>query len=422
MITRVAIIGAGAAGLSAARELLTRKTNFTFTVFEGTSQVGGTWYFTEEVGNDKFGNPLHTSMYKNLRTNLPKQAMAFPGFPFKDSLPCFLTHAMVQEYLEDFSAKYELDKYIRFNTRVEKVRLRNINRKDLWDVTSFDYSNNLQTTEEFDAVMVCNGHYFVPNEPEIENISNFTGDVMHSHNYRKPEDYSGQNVVLLGAKSSGTDIAVDLSKTASNVFMSHRGKRLESPLPGNVTEKPNVLRFEENSVIFEDGSKEKCDTFIFCTGYKYKFPFLDDTGIIKTDQRISPVHKHVVHIDHPSLSFIGLCYLICPFPNFHYQAAFAAGVLDGSVKLPPKQEMLRMEGEDLKDKLDRGMSEKHAHLLGPTQWDYNDSLADACGIERLPSLVAKAYEVARETKRVDLMGYKNNELRLNQDETSYVVS
>ena len=422
MITRVAIIGAGAAGLSAARELLTRKSNFSFTVFEGTSQVGGTWFFTDEVGLDKFGNPLHTSMYKNLRTNLPKQAMAFPDFPFKDNLPCFLTHDMVQEYLEDFSAQYKLDQYIKFNTRVEKVTLKNFEKKDIWDVTSFDYSKNLMTTEEFDAIMVCNGHYFVPNQPDIEGLCRFKGNVIHSHNYRKPETYSEQNVVLLGAKSSGTDIAVDLSKTALNVYMSHRGKRLASPLPANVIEKPTVLRFEEDSVVFEDGSTAKCDTFIFCTGYKYKFPFFDGTNIIKTDKRISPIHKHVVHIEHPSLSFIGLCYLICPFPNFHYQAAFAAGVLDGTVKLPSKEEMLKSEQEDLQEKLARGMNEKHAHLLGPDQWDYNDSLADACGIQRLPRLVAQAYEIARETKKDNLIGYKNNNLKLSEDGTSYVVS
>ena len=30
-------------------------------------------------------NLIHSSMYKNLRTNLPKEVMAFPDFPFDDS-------------------------------------------------------------------------------------------------------------------------------------------------------------------------------------------------------------------------------------------------------------------------------------------------------------------------------------------------
>ena len=48
--------------------------------------LGGTWVYTDEVGKDsRHGLPIHSSMYKNLRTNLPKEVMAFPDFPFDDA-------------------------------------------------------------------------------------------------------------------------------------------------------------------------------------------------------------------------------------------------------------------------------------------------------------------------------------------------
>ncbi len=84
MMLRVCVIGAGAAGLCAARHLLRRPDRFLVpTVYELSPHVGGTWVFVPETGSDRHGNPIHSSMYRDMKTNLPKEAMAFPDFPFK---------------------------------------------------------------------------------------------------------------------------------------------------------------------------------------------------------------------------------------------------------------------------------------------------------------------------------------------------
>jgi NADPH-dependent 2,4-dienoyl-CoA reductase/sulfur reductase-like enzyme len=67
MKQRVAVIGAGAAGLSAARQLIARPQDFECVVFEQADQVGGTWVYTDNTGSDEFGLPVHSSMYKSLR-------------------------------------------------------------------------------------------------------------------------------------------------------------------------------------------------------------------------------------------------------------------------------------------------------------------------------------------------------------------
>lgn len=67
-VKRVCVIGAGAAGLCAARHLAKNSNaGFEFTVFEKTDQVGGTWVYTDKIGKDDNGLPIHSSMYKNLR-------------------------------------------------------------------------------------------------------------------------------------------------------------------------------------------------------------------------------------------------------------------------------------------------------------------------------------------------------------------
>jgi cation diffusion facilitator CzcD-associated flavoprotein CzcO len=57
-------------------------------------------------------------MYKNMRTNLAKEVMAFPDFPFPACPESFVHHTKVLDYLEAYAQRFQLQKYIRFNTKV----------------------------------------------------------------------------------------------------------------------------------------------------------------------------------------------------------------------------------------------------------------------------------------------------------------
>ena len=67
MSVRVAVVGAGAAGLCALRHLSARPSLFTPVAYELSKEAGGTWVYTDDVGTDANGQPIHCSMYKNLR-------------------------------------------------------------------------------------------------------------------------------------------------------------------------------------------------------------------------------------------------------------------------------------------------------------------------------------------------------------------
>lgn len=62
---RVAIIGAGAAGLASARHVISE--GFQCDVLELRPQLGGTWVYTDDVGTDRYGYPVYSAMYKGLR-------------------------------------------------------------------------------------------------------------------------------------------------------------------------------------------------------------------------------------------------------------------------------------------------------------------------------------------------------------------
>jgi len=76
-------------------------------------------------------------------------------------------------------------------------------------------------------------HYTVPNMPKIEGMEKFQGRILHSHHFRKNDQFRDENVVLFGGLSSGQDIALVLSEVAKNVYLSHKGRRMASPLPDN---------------------------------------------------------------------------------------------------------------------------------------------------------------------------------------------
>ena len=122
MKRRVCVIGGGAAGLCAARHLKATA-DFIPVVYEQSSEIGGTWVYDPKTGIDPLTQlPIHSSMYQNMKTNLPKEVMAFPDFPFPDSSASFLKHQQVRTYLEDYSQHFKLDSFLNLNHCVTSVK------------------------------------------------------------------------------------------------------------------------------------------------------------------------------------------------------------------------------------------------------------------------------------------------------------
>lgn len=61
----IAIIGAGASGLSSARHAVAQ--GHTVTVYEQNEELGGVWVYTDKTGKDEYGLNIHTALYQGLR-------------------------------------------------------------------------------------------------------------------------------------------------------------------------------------------------------------------------------------------------------------------------------------------------------------------------------------------------------------------
>ncbi|KOC59194.1 Flavin-containing monooxygenase FMO GS-OX-like 9 [Habropoda laboriosa] len=407
---KVCVVGAGAAGLCAARHFA-GTLNFEVKVYEQTNEIGGTWVYKEAVGVDDNGLPIHSSMYRNLRTNLPAKIMNFPDYQrLIAEEPCCVTHREIRTYLQNYTDHFNLLKYIQFGSRIQSIRLDASSKdEERWIVRV----KSVKTEEEeeiiFNAVMICNGHFFDPYIPTIRGIETFPGAIMHSHSYRKPEDFSGKSVFILGASSSGIDIAFDLVDHATRIYLSHNNERFNNTLPSNVTEVMGVDSVEGEKMFLKDQSSVTADVFMFCTGYRYGFPFLDENCGIRVDNNfITPLYKHLINIDHPTMCIVGVPTVVIPFPMFHVQIQYFLALLEGRASLPARSIML----EDAKLKTSK---KRHAHKLMDKQWAYNDSLADGGGFDRLPKFYKLGYNAFVAERKVNLLNYKKSRFVVSKD-------
>lgn len=390
---KIAIIGAGAAGLISAKELT--QMGHAVTVFEQTESIGGVWAYTDEVEDDLLGvqsrrKKVHGSMYKYLRTNLPREVMGVADFPFDDKFPGsedprqYCSHEEVFRYLKAYATHFDVLKYVRFSSCIQHVTRRGTG----WRVSVTNNNSEEHAYEEHvDALVICNGHYSEPRVPEWPGQDVFPGLQMHSHNYRDPSGFVNKRVVIVGAAFSGSDISQEiLEHGAEKVYLSARS--WEDLAQGHMVEGskevhrvPNIKELgKDGSVTFVDGTVvDNIDIVMYATGYKYNFPFMAgiDGAPCVEDNRVYPCFQHVFPPRlAPWVSFVGLPWKVVPFPQFQLQSRWIGACLNGAAQLPTPEAM-QEHVDAWCDELDKnGIEKRYTHRMNPdSQGEYNNWLA-----------------------------------------------
>lgn len=411
---KVCVIGAGAAGICAAKNA--DQFGCEMIVFEQTCEIGGTWVYTDEVGKDKHGLDVHSSMYRGLFTNLPKEVMGYPDFPIPPQERSYISSQDMLNFINSYADTFDIRRHVKFEHHVEQVTpLAN----DKWEVIVRNLQAGLKETFLFDAVLVCNGHYNTPALPSYEGFHSFKGRHIHSHDFRSAELFRGETVLVVGAGPSGVDLANEISKVALRVTLSHHLKEPpKTVFSHNVEQRPDVTRITADGAIFSDGSVENFSIIFYCTGYKYFFPFLSaDCGVECDDNYVRPLYKHCLSIHRPSLGFIGLPFYVCALQMFDLQSRFCLTFLTGQKDLPEEAEMLADLKRDMSDRKSRGLRKHQAHLMGHEQHKYYDDLSTTAGIESLPNVISKLHNFSSLRFLDDLINFRKEVFRILDDET-----
>ncbi|XP_062170018.1 flavin-containing monooxygenase FMO GS-OX-like 9 [Alnus glutinosa] len=396
----VCVIGSGPSGLVAAREL--RKEGHSVVVLEQNHDVGGQWLYDpfvegeDPLGRETFGK-VHSSIYASLRLISPREIMGFTDFPFlvkKDrDMRRFPGHRELFLYLKDFCEWFGLREMIRFNTRVEYVGMVDsgaIGNDLKWVVRSREKEAENVAQEVFDAVVVATGHYSQPKLPSIKGMDAWKRKQMHSHIYRDPQPFRDEVVVVIGNSFSGQDISMELVEVAKEVHLSSKSLNITEGLSKVISKHENLhLRpqikslHEDGRVLFVDGSWVIADSILFCTGYSYKFPFLDTKGKVGVDdERVGPLYEHTFPPSlAPSLSFVGIPKKIIGFPFFESQAKWIAQLLSGKRALPSWDDMMQSIKEFYLSRDVAGIPKQNTHDIA--EFEYCDRYGDHVGFPHL---------------------------------------
>lgn len=215
---KVAIIGAGASGLTCIKSC--KDDGLEPVCFEQEDSIGGLWYFTEEE--------RHSSVYRSTVINTSKEMMCFSDFPIPKEYPPYMRHDTIVQYFHLYAEAFDLYKHIRFRTKVVDLRKTfDFEESGKWEIV-FQELNGKNPGEDkvevYDAVMLCVGHHSEPSwpNPKFPGQDEFAGIKIHSHSYKDFKPFENKKVLVLGIGNSGGDIAVELSRHSSQVFLSTR--------------------------------------------------------------------------------------------------------------------------------------------------------------------------------------------------------
>lgn len=384
---KVGIIGAGAAGLCAIKHSIAFGCEAV--AFEQCGVIGGTWVYTDSTESSTNGIVVHSnSMYDGLRTNLPKELMQFPDFPFPPNEKSFLPANDVNDYLNSYADAFGLRNCIKLNHHVLRVRPAN----GEWEVITLNYAESRNETFKFDIVLVCNGHFSDPDKPNIEGSNLFLGHQMHSHDFRTTKRFQNKKVLTIGGGPSGVDISQEIARVATTVFWSNHAVPPKNIAVENLVQKADVLRLTRHGAEFADGSSEEFDEIVYCTGYKTTFPFLSvDCEVLSESNYVRPLFKHCLSVNQPSLGIIGLPSLVCPFQMFDLQVRFCLTFMTGRKALPDQQFMIEDTEREMKSRWAQGMPKKKAHSLGVYQGPYFADLARLADLVPVKPVILSMY-------------------------------
>ncbi|KAL8760699.1 MAG: hypothetical protein Q9184_003122 [Pyrenodesmia sp. 2 TL-2023] len=437
-VRKIAVVGAGPGGVSAAKHLLSEKHFDTIDVFEQQAFTGGVWNYTPFAPADELSIPqtdphqpleepkwecsngadpvrtqpiFVTPMYDRLESNIPNFLMKHSDNASIERQPLFAGHESVLQYLNSYAN--DVRHLIKFKTQVYDIRLETANDRDQWLVCTKDLVANKTKEVLYDAVVVASGHHYVPKVPDISGIrvwnQAYPDSITHSKYYRLPDSFTSKKVIIVGNCASGLDIGTQISTVSKLPLLnSQRSAAPEFQRPASWKKvMPEIAEFlsplkAPRAVSFADGKIESdIDAIVFCTGYYYSFPFLSSVQppISSTGERVDNIYKQLFSIPHPTLAFIGLPYKIVPFRTYEGQAAVVARVWSNRLPLPSEREMRDWESQRISEK---GAGKKFHELTNQEDCRYHNDLVEWAlqaelgkGEERVPPKWSRQEQVAR---------------------------
>ncbi|MBV8979789.1 MAG: NAD(P)/FAD-dependent oxidoreductase [Acidimicrobiia bacterium] len=196
--TRIAIVGAGFAGLGAAIRLR-QEGMHDFVVFEKNSDVGGTWW---------------DNSYPGCRCDVPSHLYSFSFALNPEWSETYSPQPEIWAYLRQTAERFGVLPHIRLSTPVTEAR---------WDPATqrwhLDTGGGLHTA---DVLIAGNGALSEPSTPDVPGLDRFQGKAFHSARWDVNEEVAGKRVAVIGTGASAIQIVPNIQPDVAQLHVFQR--------------------------------------------------------------------------------------------------------------------------------------------------------------------------------------------------------
>jgi cation diffusion facilitator CzcD-associated flavoprotein CzcO len=220
---KVVIIGAGFGGLAAA-VALRRKGIDDLLIVESADGVGGTW---------------RQNVYPGAACDIQSHLYSFSFAPNRSWTRTYAYQPEILAYLEKVADDFDLRRHLMLGTRVRRL---------MWNESTLQWDIELDDNRAVvaDVVVSAVGLFGAIRYPDIQGLTDFTGDLMHTAQWDATVDLTDKRVAVIGTGASGVQVVPELAATAAQLTVFQRSPPWMVPKEDRLYTLEELARFRRH--------------------------------------------------------------------------------------------------------------------------------------------------------------------------------
>lgn len=197
---RLVCVGAGAAGLQIAYKAERLLENVELQIYEKNADIGGTWL---------------ENRYPGCTCDIPSHSYQFTWARNPNWSSFYASSEEIWRYFKDVATKYDLEKYVKLNTKVESAT---------WDEESGQWQlkivspDGAEYDDRCDVLISGSGVLNSWKYPDIPGLDTFQGKLMHSARWDASYDLAGKTVAVVGGGSSAVQVIPSIQPQVGKLY------------------------------------------------------------------------------------------------------------------------------------------------------------------------------------------------------------